>query len=150
MIVPDTNLLIYAHDEKSPYHKRARDWWTKALAGNEPVGIPWIVALAFTRLITHPQICENPLSVEQVREIANGWTSCPHVRLLSVSEGTLNRLFDLLEEAGSGGNLSTDALIALHALENSATVYSNDRDFDRFASVKRVNPLADKRSRGSQ
>ena len=49
--------------------------------------------------------------------------------------------FELLEEAGSGGNLSTDAMIALHAMEYSATVYSNDRDFDRIAGVKRINPL---------
>ena len=40
-----------------------------------------------------------------------------------------------------GGNLSTDALIAVHAREHSATIYSNDRDFDRFKGIKRVNPL---------
>jgi len=43
---------------------------------------------------------------------------------------SLNQLYD------------TDALIALHALEHSAAVISNDRDFDRFAGVKRINPLA--------
>lgn len=141
MIVPDANLLIYAHDRRSPFHKKAKDWWSKVLSGTEPVGIPWVVVLAFTRLMTHPQICENPLSVEQARELAVGWMKYPHVRLLSVSGGALNRFFDLLEEAGSGGNLSSDALIAMHALEHSGTIFSNDRDFDRFSGVKRINPL---------
>jgi len=113
----------------------------EALSGSEPVGIPWVVVLAFTRLMTHPQICMNPLSVEQARAIALGWMDYPQVRLITVGEGALSRFFDLLEEAGLGGNLSTDALIALHALEHSATVYSNDRDFDRFGGIRRVNPL---------
>jgi len=52
--------------------------------------------------------------------------------------------FDLLEQAGGGGNLSTDALIALHAQEHGGTVYSNDRDFGRFAGIRTINPLAAK------
>jgi toxin-antitoxin system PIN domain toxin len=141
MILPDANLLIYAHDERSRDHGAAKAWWAGALAGSEPVGIPWAVVLAFTRLMTHPQICMNPLSVEQARAIVLDWMEYPQVRLITVGEGALGRFFDLLEEAGLGGNLSTDALIALHALEHSATVYSNDRDFDRFGGVRRVNPL---------
>ncbi len=142
MIIPDANLLIYAHDERAPNHESANVWWRGVLSGHEPIGIPWVVVLAFTRLMTHPQICENPLSVEQARTITLGWMEYPHVRLISLGEGALGRFYDLLEEAGVGGNLSTDALIALHALEHSATVYSNDRDFDRFAGVRRVNPVS--------
>jgi toxin-antitoxin system PIN domain toxin len=142
MIIPDANILICAHDEASPWHAKARMWWEAALSGSEPVGLAWVVVLAVTRLLTHPSICENPLSPAQVRGIVEEWMSFPHVRLIHLSENALSRFFDLLEEAGTGGNLSTDALIALHALEHSATVASNDRDFDRFAGVKRVNPLA--------
>jgi uncharacterized protein len=79
--------------------------------------------------------------VGQVREIVQLWLSCPPVRLLQVSERGLQRFFDLLEEAGSGGRLSADALIAVTALEHSATIFSNDRDFDRFGGVRRVDPL---------
>lgn len=142
MIIPDANVLIYAHDEASPWHERARTWWEKTLSGIEPVGLPWVVVLAFTRLLSHPNICENPLSPAQIRPIVEDWLSWPHVRLIQLSENALGRFFDLLDEAGTGGNLSTDALIALHALEHSATIASNDRDFDRFAGVRRINPLA--------
>lgn len=142
MIIPDANLLIYAHDESCPWHAKARTWWEGTLSQIEPVGIPWVVVLAVTRLLTHPQICENPLTTTQVRHIIENWLSYPHVRLIHLSENALGRFFDLLEEAGTGGNLTTDALIAIHALEHSATIYSNDRDFDRFPGVKRVNPLS--------
>lgn len=141
MILPDANLLIYAHDEAAPQHAKAKVWWENTLSGTEPVGLVWVVVLAFTRLLTHPQLSRNPLSVAEVREIVEQWMDCPQVRLLTLSDQALPRFFDFLEEAGGGGNLSTDALIALHAMQHSATVYSNDRDFDRFVGVKRRNPL---------
>lgn len=142
MILPDANILIYAHDERSPFHKKTKTWWTQALGGTEPVGIPWVVVLAFTRIMTHPQICENPISVSEARGLVLYWLEFPHVRMIQPSENALPRFFDLLEQAGSGGNLSTDALIALHAMEHSARIYSNDRDFDRFPGIQRINPLA--------
>jgi len=141
MIIPDVNLLIYAHDERAPQHEKARAWWESALSGTEPIGLVWVVVLAFTRLFTHPNLSRNPLSVGEVREIVEQWLGCPSVRVLGLSEQALPRFFDLLEAAGVGGNLSTDAVIALHAMEHSATVYSNDRDFDRFPGIKCVNPL---------
>lgn len=66
---------------------------------------------------------------------------CDHVRLLVPRERTFERFFSLLDEAGLGGNLATDALIAAHAEEYSATVHSTDRDFDRFTAVRWINPL---------
>ena len=73
MIIPDANLLIYAHDEASPGHAKARSWWEAVLSGRDPVGIAWVVVLAVTRLLTHPNVCENPLSPAQVRRIVEHW-----------------------------------------------------------------------------
>jgi predicted nucleic acid-binding protein len=84
----------------------------------------------------------HPRKFAQVRGIVERWVSFPHVRIIHLSENALERFFDLLEEAGTGGNLTTDAEIALDALEHSATIASNDHDFDRFAGVKRINSLA--------
>lgn len=141
MILPDANLLIYAHDASVPEHAKARAWWEAVLSDTEPVGVPRVVLLAFTRLMTHPQICREPLSVEEVRKVVELWLDCPQVGILQVPDRAVPAFFDLLAEAGMGGNLTTDALIALHAKEHSATIYSNDRDFDRFRGIKRVNPL---------
>ena len=141
MIIPDANLLIYAHDSSCPQHGKARNWWQGALSGPETIGIPWVVVLAFTRLITHPQICTNPLAVGDVQAIVEGWIESSNVRIIQVSERALAAFFGLLEDAGMGGNLCTDALIALHAREHSAVVYSTDRDFDRFRGLRWVNPL---------
>jgi toxin-antitoxin system PIN domain toxin len=147
MILPDANLLIYAHDSSAAKHRSAKDWWEATLSGSKPVGIPWVVVIAFTRIMTHPQLSQNPLSIEQVRELVEEWFAAPQVRLIQVSDRGLPVFFELLEDAQMGGNLSTDALIALHAREHSATIYSNDRDFDRFNGVRWVNPLIPIRKR---
>ena len=42
-------------------------------------------------------------------------------------------MFDLLEQAGSGGNLSTDALIAALALKHGGEVYSKRLRFRSFS-----------------
>ena len=142
MIVPDVNVLVYAYDETAPLHGPARKWWEDVLSGCEAVGVPWVVVPAFVRLMTHPTLVENPMTVGQARAAVDAWLSCDHVRLLSPSAATLHYFFDLLAEAGTGGNLSTDAMIAALACEHGGCVYSNDRDFDRFPDVVRRNPLA--------
>lgn len=143
MIIPDANLLIYAYDTKSPFHRAARRWWEDALSGSKPVGLPWVVVLAFVRLITHPTLLLDPCTVGEAHTHVRQWLDCEHVRLLVPGEATLNRFFVILEKAGVGGNLISDALIAAHAQEFAATVYSADRDFDRFENLRWVNPLRD-------
>ncbi len=141
MIVPDANLLVYAYDRTAGHHARAREWWEAVLSGTQSVGLPWIVVLAFVRLVTHPTLSTNPMTIDQARERVEEWLACANVVLLVPRETTLARFFDLLRSAGSGGNLSTDALIAAHALEFGGVVYSNDRDFARFSGLQWVNPL---------
>jgi uncharacterized protein len=141
MIVPDTNLLLFAYDESFPAHAAARSWWETVMNGTEPIGLPWVVILAFVRLATHPTVAVNPRSVPEVRKIVESWVAAPHVRVLHGTGHTMNAFFDALEGANLGGNLCTDALIAALALESGARVFTNDRDFQRFAGLVAVNPL---------
>lgn len=141
MIVPDANVLIIAYDTTSPRHAKAKSWWEGALSGSEPIGIPWVVVLAFTRILTHPSVCEEPMTVKQVRKRIGQWFNQPHVRLLAPAAETIALFFELLEAAEIGGSLSTAGLIAAHAREHGAVVYSSDREFDRFPGVKWKNPI---------
>lgn len=142
MIVPDTNLLLYAHDLTAPDHRAARQWWERALSGSEPVGVPWIAIVAFVRLMTHPSLSRNPMSVEQACGCVVDWLAQPVCRVLPGGGSTADRFFELLRHAGAGGNLTTDALIAAVSEEHGGTIHSNDRDFDRFDGVRWRNPLA--------
>lgn len=141
MIVPDANLLLYAYDESFPAHAAARSWWETVMNGDEPIGLPWVVILAFVRLATHPTVAANPRSVPEVREIVESWVAAPHVRVLHGTGQTMNAFFNALESARLGGNLCTDALIAALAIEAGARVFTYDRDFQRFPGLVAVNPL---------
>ena len=143
MIIPDVNILVYAYDSTSRWHERAREWWQQTLVGSESVGIPAVVIMAFIRLMTHPSLSGNPMAVSRARAIVSSWVAVDGVRVLAPTWETLSLMMELLEETGVGGSLSTDALIAAHALEQRASVLSNDADFKRFPGVKLHNPLKD-------
>jgi hypothetical protein len=143
MIIPDVNILVYAYDSTSPWHERAREWWQQTLVGSESVGIPAVVIMAFVRLMTHTSLSGNPMAIPRASAIVSSWVAVDGVRVLAPTWETLSLMMELLEDAGVGGSLSTDALIAAHALEQRASICSNDADFKRFPRVKVHNPLKD-------
>lgn len=98
--------------------------------------------MAFVRIMTHPTLSENPMTVTQTREAVEAWLAVGHVRMLTTTPRTLELFFGLLEALGTGGNLCTDAMIAALAVEHGGCVYSNDADFSRFAGIVYRNPLA--------
>lgn len=141
MILVDANLLIYAVDRDSPHHVPARRWLEDALSGSESVGIPWIAALAFVRITTHPGIMRKPLAVEGAIRDVDGWLRQPFVKLIGPGEKHWPILRSLLTASGTGGNLTSDAHLAALVIEHGGTVASADNDFRRFIGVTHVNPL---------
>ena len=65
MIVPDINLLIYAYDAASPFHRKAAKWWEACLSETVTVGIPWLVILGFVRIATNARSFADPLTIEE-------------------------------------------------------------------------------------
>ena len=65
MIVPDLNLLLYAHNKGATRHSDAHLWWVTLLHGDEAIGIPWVVATGFIRLMSSPALISPPLSPRQ-------------------------------------------------------------------------------------
>ena len=144
MIVPDANLLLYAHDSRSPFFEPARRWWEACLNGTEPVGLCHAVVFAFVRIGTNPRVYEEPLSLDAAAHHVRGWQERRVVRILLPDAEHFTAVSELLAEAGStGGNLVTDAQIAAIALAHRATVHTADQDFRRFAGLDCRYPLQD-------
>lgn len=141
MILVDVNLLLHAVNRDSPQHAAAKVWLENVMSGSEGIGLPWVVLLAFLRLTTSARIFERPLSVEQAAAYIDRWLRQPVVATPVPGPRHWPILRNLLEQAGTGGNLTTDAHIATLALEHGYSVYSSDYDFKRFAGLKHVNPL---------
>jgi toxin-antitoxin system PIN domain toxin len=141
MIIPDANLLLYAYDSESPFHRDSARWWSALLSGVEPVGLCSVVVFAFLRLSTHGKVFEKPLTVREAGQHIASWLARPNARLLVAGPGHVESVCRLLAKAGTGGNLVTDAQIAALALEYGATVHSADTDFARLTGVSWENPL---------
>jgi len=141
VILVDANVLIYAVDGDSPHHRPARRWLEQALSGTRPIGLAWIVILAFLRLTTRSGILRKPLSPEHALAFVDEWLAQPYVSAVSPGEGHWTILRKLLRDSGTAGNLTSDAHLAAAALELGASVCSTDGDFGRFPGVERISPL---------
>ncbi len=142
MILVDANLLIYAVNRDAPHHEAARSWWEETLSGSTMVGIPWVVVLAFPRIVINRRIFPEPLTPEQALAYMDAWLARPVCRTVTPSEQHWSILRNLLAQSGMAANLTTDAHITALALEHGATICSADHDFRRFAGVRHENPLA--------
>lgn len=141
MIVPDVNLLLYAHIEGYPHHARARAWWEDLLSGDTDVALAGPVVFGFIRIATNPRVFDPPMTVEFALGVVDGWLQRPNVRFLVPGPHHLDIAFRLLRECGTGSNLTTDAQIAAHAVEEQGDIHSADTDFARFRGVRWHNPL---------
>ena len=142
MIVPDINLLIYAHNEYAPEHNLALAWWTDLLAGTEAVGLAWAVSTGFIRIMSNPSAIRPPMTSVAAVDQVQSWLEYDHVSAIQLGAKHLEYLRRNLAVPYSGPNLVPDAHIAALAMEHDAEVHSRDTDFSRFPGVRRRNPLA--------
>ena len=134
MRLPDSNVVIYAFNSAASQHQAAREWFGHALSGTEPVGFSWLVLLAFLRLSTNPVAVPNPLRAEQALDVVDSWLAQPNARIIDPTERHAAILRELIEAAGTAGNLTTDSHLAALAIEHGATLATFDGDFHRFES----------------
>ena len=140
MILPDVNVLVHAHNADSSVHEAARRWWDDCLAGPQGIGLAWAALLGFVRITTNRRIVARPLAVRDVMVRMQDWLELPHVHIAQPSETHFVRLRALLERLGTAANLTTDAHLAVLAMERGYVLYSTDTDFGRFAGLRWVNP----------
>lgn len=136
MQVVDANVLLHAVNDSSGQHRAAVTWLDGALSGREPVGFAWVALLAFVRVATRSGVFPAPLSPADALRVVEEWTAAPSALLVHPTGRHLTILRGLLEEAGTAGNLTTDAHLAALAVEHGAQVVSFDRDFERFPGVR--------------
>lgn len=141
MILPDINLLIYAHNIRAPLHRKAFGWWSQCLRGPDGVALAWVVVLGFVRIATHPKVFERPMTVENALGRVEEWLQLPHVQLVDPPPTHFQTWSGLLRGLGTAGNLTTDAHLAALAIDRGLILQTTDADFARFPGLKWNNPL---------
>lgn len=142
MVLPDVNVLVYAHREETDNHESYRKWLEDVVNGDEAYAISDLILSGFMRVVTHPKVFRRPSSlgdaltfVEQVRDQPNCVRIEPGPRHWELFKR-------LCREAGVKGNLVPDAYLAAMAIESGCEWISTDQDFSRFKGLRWRRPLA--------
>lgn len=142
MTLVDANVLLNAINRSAPDHRSAKGWLDHALSGGAPVGFAWAVLLAVVRLATRPGLFPRPLTLAECDAVVRGWLGARSATVLHPGARHLDLLMGLLSQAGTAGNLTSDAHLAALALEHNAVVVTFDADLDRFPGVRWMRPAA--------
>jgi toxin-antitoxin system PIN domain toxin len=145
VILPDANLLLYAHNLASPFHAKSAAWWSRCLSEHEPVVLCGPVLFGFLRIATSRYAYAHPLTFERASMLMTQWMDQPVVQFAELNRPDIDLALTLLGEVGAAGNLTTDAQIAVIALRLGAVVHTADSDFSRFHGVRWFNPLTAER-----
>lgn len=142
MIAVDTNVLVYAHREESPWHENAYNAIVELAEGTEAWGIPWPCVHEFLAIVTHPRIFDPPTPLAAAIGQVDAWMESPTLHLLGESPLHWSSLRPLLVAGRISGPQVHDARIAAICLQHGVReLWTADRDFGRFPSLPARNPL---------
>jgi hypothetical protein len=142
LIAVDTNILVYAHREDSPFHRVASTRLKQLAEAPTAWAIPWPCVHEFLAIATHRRIYAPPTPLPLAIAQVDAWLESPSLVLLGESESHWGALRELLLAGHIAGPQVHDARIAALCRQHGVRqLWSADRDFTRMAAVEVVNPL---------
>jgi toxin-antitoxin system PIN domain toxin len=81
MLSMDTNILLYAYNEASPWHDAAYAWMS-SIQQNEDVAISEFILAEFYGLLRNPAVLKQPLTAEEAVEVIQTYRNHPRWRLI--------------------------------------------------------------------
>ncbi len=142
MLLPDVNVLIYAHvEDSSPDHAEYADWITRLATGPEPFALSLLVLAGFIRVVTNPRVFDPSSTLDQAFAFVSSLVERPTARIVGPGPDHLDIFERLCRQARATGKLAADAQHAAVAIEHGCTMVSTDSDFNRFAGLRWQHPL---------
>jgi uncharacterized protein len=143
MFVVDTNVLVHAVDEASPFRHPCADALARWRARPGAWFVTWSVVYEFLRVVTHPRRSHRPRSLGEAWRFVESLLATPGLRVLveTPRHAEVARAV-IAETPGLTGNLAHDAHIAVLMREHGVrTIYTRDADFFRFPFLEPVDPV---------
>lgn len=142
MLLPDVNVLIYAHREDStPEHPAYAAWLTELATGDEPFALSVLTLAGLVRIVTNRRIFSRPSTLDEVFGFTAELIGRPNARVVAPGPRHLKIFEDLCRESDATAKLSADAQHAAVAIEHGCTLVTTDSDFDRFSGLRWQHPL---------
>ena len=143
MLLPDVNVLIYAHRAESPDHSRYAAWLTALARSDEPYAVSDLAFSGFVRIVTNPKIWEEPTDVNDALRFVAALRGRSNARILVHGQDTWDIFARLCVAARARGKLVADAYHAALAVAHGCEFVTADGDFARFAGLRWRHPLRD-------
>jgi toxin-antitoxin system PIN domain toxin len=138
----DANLLLYASDESSEFHVRAKAFVIGRREDSDILCLTWPVLMAYQRIATHPSIFTKPMSAETAWGNVQQLLKLPRTRVIQEMASFALDYAEVSKSAGIYGNLVPDAHIATILRQHGVRkFYTADTDFKKFGFLEVVNPL---------
>lgn len=143
MLVFDTNVLVYAVDEDSPFHEPCRARVVQARDGPSPAFVTWNICYEFLRVTTHPRVSLSPRTPQEAWGFLEMLLASPMFDLLVATQRHDAVLTQTLTEMPDiRGNMFHDLHIAVLMREHGVSqICTRDTDFHRFPFLTVVDPL---------
>ena len=141
MILPDVNVLVYAHREDAPNHAAYQNWLQAVINSDQAYGMSDIVLSGFLRVVTHPRVFNPPSSLGQALAFVHEVRNQPNCVLTMPGSRHWFIFERLCRAANVKGNLVPDAYLAALAIESGSEWITTDHDYSRFPGLSWRHPL---------
>jgi toxin-antitoxin system PIN domain toxin len=142
MLLPDVNVLVYAHRQDGPEYSLYRPWLEELVSADTAFGMADIVLTGFLRIVTNPRVFARPTPVNLAVSFAEELRAQPNCVMVAPGPRHWSIFSRLCLEAGARGNLVADAYLAALAIESGSEWITSDRGFSRFPGLRWRHPLA--------
>lgn len=142
MSLLDTNILVYAGDEMSPFHQAAVNLREKGLRGEMPLCVSPQVLTEFFAIITDSKRVNNPRTGEEALIEVEKYFYSKNIFKIYSGPGIIEKMLYLLRQYEVKRQEVFDLqLVATMLLNNVTRIYTyNQTDFFKFKEIAVLTP----------
>jgi toxin-antitoxin system PIN domain toxin len=143
VIVVDTNVLVYAANLDSPFHRPCNDWLKRQQQQLGAWYTTWPILYEFLRVTTHPRILPRPYGTTLAWKFVTALLASPGLSVLVATERHADVAGQVIAELPHlAGNILHDTHTAILMREHGIKqICTRDTDFSRFRFLEVIDPL---------
>ncbi len=141
MLLPDANVLVYAHRKDTDHHQPMRTWLESLIGSDQAYGMSDLVLSRFLQIVTHPRIFKRPSPLKDALAFASAVRSEPNCVPVAPGPRHWEIFARLCRLSTAKGHLVPAAYLAALAVESGSEWITTDGDYGRFRGLRWRHPL---------
>lgn len=142
MVLPDVNVLVYAHRTDVTEHQPYGAWLTAIASGAARFACSELILSGFVRVVTNRRVFVEPSPLAAAIAFCDELLGRPNCLCVRPGPRHWEIFSRLCDATNAQGKLVADAYHAALAIEHGCELASADADFARFPGLIWRHPLA--------